>query len=86
METPFHPPTGRCRGGWLRFTLAAFYNPAADGGGRPLGPLIAYLLVAGHPEESRGPFWREKLPGFLHLLLRLLLGRVCLQSAVHGDL
>lgn len=49
METPLLPPTGRCRGVSLLFTLAAFYNRAADGGGRPLGPLAAHLLVPGRP-------------------------------------
>lgn len=55
METPSHPPTGHCRGVWLRFTVTAFYNGDAEAG-RPLGPLTAHCFVPGHPlshpEES----------------------------------
>lgn len=42
METPFHPPTGHCRGAPLQFPLAltAFYNPAAAKDGRPPFPSL----------------------------------------------
>lgn len=50
METPFHPPTGLCRGVWLCFALLLlFITRAAKGKAGPFVPLAAHLPVPGHP-------------------------------------